>query len=940
MLKMMDSSPRTSHTALPRTAQVTNRRLRVAVILSVLAGSILSAAPVLAQSGTPRPEAEIEADAKARLRDRQERMRQQYLQSKLELENLQALQRELQPGEELSRGQLARLQSLERTVRELERQGIDDLADGNLEVRNDPGLGFQIDDPDEMISLDFTEPVALSAFVDFVSRTLQVNITITGGVADDPITFKAPVQVRAGDLPVLLSTLLSDRGAALVDGELGWYRVVPADRITVNIGKDGLSTTRIVATPMVRPSSLLQLMAEVFPPPGGIKFSAVDELGVAVLTGGSTQLAQAERLIAEIIDERASMKLHRIPLVHVSADFARQRIIDLDGVVNQIAVTVQRPSQPGQPATGSLTNLGSFLYVDAGNALLFRGNERDFERVKELAEVVDIVSPLLARRYVAGSLVTQVAKAGEQLGLGAITSADEGSQQFTPGALNRSSAGLGNQATPSQFGSSRFVVDPNSGSFVYHGTPEQHERVEALVKDFRDQAIDTGEEIRVYKLIYASAGGGDANGGSNSTGGSSSLSLSDGNTTQPTGPGIAELLEALINNEDDQATGRFLPSGSGTASVVNTDVINDILAQPEPNLNELDQVLASDSGGTRLSATSDNTRIVADSARNQLIIRAPVKVHEQLEQIIKQLDRPRRQVLVEVQIVSLTTTDEFNFAADVQINAGDFSFLSALGVTTPGTSISTPVGVGAASGSGLTTGVIRSDFVPIAINALQSIGEARIVSTPQILVNDNQEGNIRSVREEPTEVTNQTTGAPTTTSQGPSVEAGTELIVRPQIAGDNSVSLNFAIEVSSFDVSARRGNLTPPKQTEAYNSVVSVPSNSTIIVGGFRFDEMSEAIDKIPLLGDIPLLGEFFKSRSTRDQSRVIYVFITPTVISETGQRDLRLITEGPLKDSEAKTGRHELRPALIPLRTVDLGAIRPDLVEAGVLGTPRGKRN
>lgn len=940
MLKMMDSSPKFEDTALPPPSLGVNRGLRFVMLLSMLAGSILSAAPAMAQNGSPRPESEVEADAKARLRDRQERMRQQYLQSKLELENLQALQRELQPGEELTRGQLARLQSLERTVRELERQGINDLADGNLEVRNDPGLGFQIDDPDEMISLDFTEPVALSAFVDFVSRTLQVNITITGGVADAPITFSAPLQVRAGDLPMLLSTFLSDHGAALVDGELGWYHVVPAERVGVRIGKGGLSTTRIVATPMVRPSSLRQLMAEVFPPPGGIKFSAVDELGVAVLTGGSTQLAQAERLIAEILDERASMKLHRIPLVHVSADFARQRIIDLDGAINQTTGTVQRAGQPAQPETGSLTNLGSFLYVDAGNALLFRGNERDFERVKELAEVVDIVSPLLARRYVAGSLVTQVAKAGEQLGLGTITSAEEGSQQFTAGALNRASAGLGNQATPSQFGSSRFVVDPNSGSFVYHGTPEQHERVEALVKDFRDQAIDTGEEIRVYKLIYASAGGGDANGGSNSTGGSSSLSLSDGNTTQPTGPGIAELLEALINNEDDQATGRFLPSGSGTASVVNTDVINDILAQPEPDLNELDQVLASDSGGTRLSATSDNTRIVADSARNQLIIRAPVKVHEQLEQIIKQLDRPRRQVLVEVQIVSLTTTDEFNFAADVQINAGDFSFLSALGVTTPGTSISTPVGVGAASGSGLTTGVIRSDFVPIAINALQSIGDARIVSTPQILVNDNQEGNIRSVREEPTEVTNQTTGAPTTTSQGPSVEAGTELIVRPQIAGDNSVALNFAIEVSSFDVSARRGNLTPPKQTEAYNSVVSVPSNSTIIVGGFRFDEMSEAVDKIPLLGDIPLLGEFFKSRSTRDQSRVIYVFITPTVISETGQRDLRLMTEGPLKDSEAKTGRHELRPALIPLSTVDLGAIRPDLVEAGVLGTPRGKRN
>ncbi|MFU8829052.1 MAG: type II secretion system protein GspD, partial [Phycisphaerales bacterium] len=360
-------------------------------------------------------------------------------------------------------------------------------------------------------------------------------------------------------------------------------------------------------------------------------------------------------------------------------------------------------------------------------------------------------------------------------------------------------------------------------------------------------------------------------------------------------------------------------------------VINEILAEPEPDLRALDDVLSSD-GGTRLSATSANTRIVADPSRNQLIIRAPVRVHEQLSRIIDQLDRPRPQVLVEVRIVSLTTTDDFEFSADVQVQAGQFSFLSALGVTTPGTTIESPVTVGAATRSGLTAAVIKSDFVPIAINALQRIGDARIVSTPQILVNDNQEGNIRSVREEPTEVTNQQTGVPAQTSQGPSVEAGTELVVRPQIAGDGSVVLNFAIEVSSFDTAARRGNLTPPKQTEAYNSVVSVPSNSTIIVGGFRFEELGKSILKIPILGDIPLVGELFRSTNTRDQSRIIYVFITPTVISETGQRDLRLLTDGPLRDADIREGLPSLRPAMVPLSSIRIDQIRPDLdLGAGV---------
>ncbi len=923
MLKMTDSSP-----------QTTNRTLRGALLLAALAGSIGSASIATAQVRPERSEAEIEADASQRMQEFEERRRAQYLERKRVLDNLKARDpATLTPAE---RDQMATMQ---RAVDAMEQQGIGVEPDaGDLEVREGGAMGFQIENPDEMINLDFTEPVSLSAFVDFVARTLQVNITVAGGVPDDTFTFSAPMEIRAGDLPLLLSTLLGDRQAALIRGELGWYRVVPAGQgqVPVEVGDDDLATTRIVKTPMIRPSSLQQVIADTFS--NTIKFSPVDELGVAVLTGGASQLGQAERFIARIVEERAAQRLHRIPIVNVSADFARQRIIDLDGVVNQTASP--RPGQQNPAQAGSLTNLGSFLYVDAGNALLFRGSESDFEQVQQLATIVDIVSPLIAKRYVAGSLTGQVAKAGEQLGLGSITSADEGSSQFSQGGINARTAGLGQQTAPSQFGSSRFVIDQNTGSFVYHGTPEQQERVQELVNDFRDQAIDTGVEIRIYKLTYASAGGdGESASGNRSGSGSGSggggLSLGSQNATQPTGPGVAELLEALINNEEEQATGRFLPGGGGQASVVNTDVINDILAEPEPDMEQLDQALATDGGsGTRLSATSDNTRIVADSARNQLIIRAPVRVHEQLAEIIEKLDRPRRQVLVEVQIVSLTTTDDFNFATDVQINAGDFSFLSALGVTTPGASITTPVGVGAASGSGLTSAVIRSDFVPIAINALQSIGDARIVSTPQILVNDNQEGNIQSVREEPTEVTNQTAGAPTTTSQGPSVEAGTELVVRPQIAGDNSVSLNFAIEVSSFDTSARRGNLTPPKQTESYNSVVSVPSNSTIIVGGFRFEELSESIEKIPFLGDIPLLGEFFKSTTKRDQSRLIYVFITPTVIPERSTRVFELIGEGPRKAAEIDELGYRLEPAHIPIGNVDFGEIRPDLVESGVLSS------
>jgi len=251
---------------------------------------------------------------------------------------------------------------------------------------------------------------------------------------------------------------------------------------------------------------------------------------------------------------------------------------------------------------------------------------------------------------------------------------------------------------------------------------------------------------------------------------------------------------------------------------------------------------------------------------------------------------------IEAKIVSVTVTNNFRFAADVQLSAGQFEFLSTFGVTTSGTSLTDPRTI-VGNNTGLTSAFIRSDYLPIAINALETIGDAKLISSPRILVNDNAEAEVVSNFEEPFSSTTQGT-ATTVTSQGGTAEAGTTLHVEPRISAGGYLVLDYSIELSAF-VGDGQGGLQPPRQTENYHSTVTIPSDTTIIVGGFVSIDESDDETKIPFLSDIPFLGELFKSTSKGKNQRMIFVFITPKILDDPNFRDLRLATEGPLKDVE-----------------------------------------
>ncbi|TVQ77339.1 MAG: hypothetical protein EA380_07520, partial [Phycisphaeraceae bacterium] len=346
--------------------------------------------------------------------------------------------------------------------------------------------------------------------------------------------------------------------------------------------------------------------------------------------------------------------------------------------------------------------------------------------------MVDRDTRLRVRRYVVGSVAGAAADAGRRIGLGDVTMLDATFDQFGGSGFARAGTAQPGAEQAIRPAGSGFIVDIDNGAIIYSGTEEQHARVEELVDQFRRSAAADNIEIRVYKLLYAQAtsGGGGQRAGRQATGtgtGGTGLggtgAFGTGGATGGIGgsrgfgtggsvgqKGVAEVLEELLQDPRDRGLARspFLPGQRGT--------------QPRPRDTpddaEVAGILAEGGEGARLVATAENTVIVADPDRNQIIIKAPARAQEQFAEIIAQLDQKQPQIMLRAQIVSVTTTDAFNWAADVQINAGQFSLLSSFGVTGGGTdplitdvrTIPAPGG-----GGGLKAGIINSNFVPIAI---------------------------------------------------------------------------------------------------------------------------------------------------------------------------------------------------------------------------------
>ena len=298
-----------------------------------------------------------------------------------------------------------------------------------------------------------------------------------------------------------------------------------------------------------------------------------------------------------------------------------------------------------------------------------------------------------------------------------------------------------------------------------------------------------------------------------------------------------------------------------------------------------------------LGFASDRARVAADPNTNTIIVIAEPPVQAEYEQLISRLDRRRPQVLLEASIVTLDTSRGYQFGVDVSYSdtngdpnviAFDSFGISRVNPVTGRLAITPQLGFNAA--------VLSSDVADVVLRALATDSRARVYSAPRVLVNDNAEGRLSSVAESPFTSVNASQTVATTSFAG-YARAGTTIRLVPHISEDEYLQLEYEVELSSFTGAAnQQTGLPPPRQENSVQSEVTIPDGFTIVVGGLRGTSFSEAVNSVPILGQIPLIKYLFSSRQRNSAETSLYVFIRPTILRDDRFEDLKYLSGGNLK--------------------------------------------
>jgi general secretion pathway protein D len=296
----------------------------------------------------------------------------------------------------------------------------------------------------------------------------------------------------------------------------------------------------------------------------------------------------------------------------------------------------------------------------------------------------------------------------------------------------------------------------------------------------------------------------------------------------------------------------------------------------------------SDSGGKDANKAKGKASIHADEELNALVVRAEPSILKEIDDIIHELDVRRAQVLIESAIVEVTgdVTDSLGF----QWAVGDEDNpVSGTNFSNAGSSLNTIAGMAAgttapALSNGLTLGGFKQtngqvDF-GVVIQALESQSNTNLLSTPSIMTLDNQEAEIVVGQNVPflTGSTSSSSNSnPFTTISREDI--GVTLKIKPHIHEGSELRLEVEVSAESVANTTVQGQADLITNKRKLKTMILAADQETIVLGGLISDDITETESKVPLLGDIPLLGWLFKSKSTQHVKRNLMVFLRPTIV-------------------------------------------------------------
>jgi general secretion pathway protein D len=727
------------------------------------------------------------------------------------------------------------------------------------------GSGELSTDPNdvEMIKLTFPTNMEVKTLVEYVSRRLKINILYDQAVGRQRVTISSPTEIPKSSLLGLLESVLKMSNLALIEGDQkGWKRIVAGQNlldISSDIKSDPNALRRAANTKIlsqvirlkyVSPTSADRTIRPLMSKPGGNSF-LIPNTDAMIVTDYADSLRRISAILKMIDRPGRKAEVKMIEVEHVEASSLAQQVLGLLQEKRQVS---------GVETKGLDLTLRAETRT---NQLILVGPEGADAEVRELVKKLDVPSKAETRtyrfRYIAPQRVERLARE---------LTATEASQR-----------------------SYKSTIDPESGLLVVTAMPAVHKRVAALAEqlDVAETVEAERSRIRFYKLMNTTA----------------SHVLS---TIRAIEGGEGDLQS--ISFDGEEAARKTTDKGKEPRKD-SEERYTGPKYDPSKDVPSLPKTAA----GPRTAVQSTRTKdavITIDENTNTVIVVAAPEIQHVYERLIRKLDRRRPQVMVEVTLITLDTSDGYSLGVELSRTSDVGDDAQALTFSSFGLSSVDPV-TGALSlvpGVGFNGAIIGSDTADVVLRALATDGRSKVLSAPKVLVNDNATASLSSVSEAPFTSINASETVSTTSFAG-YASAGTTIAVTPHISEGDHLQMQYSITLNSF-TGEGSSSVPPPRQTNTLSSEVTVPDGYAVITGGLTREDDSDSASKIPLLGDIPWLGHAFRQSNRSHSQSTLFVFIRPVILRDDLFEDLKYLSSRELKAAGLPDNLPASRPLLM----------------------------
>ena len=751
---------------------------------------------------------------------------------------------------------------------------------------------------DETLELALPEKLDVISLLELVGKYLNLNYVYDPKlVLGKEVNLKVQGPIKVRELYPLVESVLRFTGLAMTRKGNLVSIVAIADTLDIDpalIGTESgqvkagdVIVTRIFQLNYIDTTSAKALLE-------GMKIGAVTEIaarGTLIVTGYAYRMNRAEQLL-EVVDKPGRPKQFKFrQLKYTMASTLAPKVKALVEQLGDMSIAISatptaatpqpirrppiRQPMPGQPTPAAAPGSSKpSIYLDADertNRILMIGQEEELAVVEDLIDALDVVQQDLRslRVYEIQHVdAEEVRRKLEELGI-------MGTSRTTPatsGRITSRAAAPGAPGQPAALPTPAPMTTPGS-----------------------EGELPTGE----MQVVVIEA--------------TNSLMVN-------ASPEQHALIATIISYVDSESEQRAIPykvyplqnqSPDHIAEVLKK-LIEDVVRDKESKIEKV------------VKKTEENITIVPDPNTFSLIVYANKKNQDWIADLIKTLDKRRPQVLIDVTLVEVTSKDLFDL--DLQMATKLPEMLPGGQMDKVG-AIQSPFLAGTQIEAATSRGSIQAFYsdkhIQALITAIQKKNYGRVLAKPKILVNDGQIGSIESTKKtnvaiSSTTVPNQGSAQISTSYQ--QYDAGITLTIQPNISEGDLLLLIVKLERSDFALNPSDPNGPPDTTANKIDTIVTVPDGKTIILGGMLKLNQSKGGTKVPLLGDLPLVGGLFRSTLDSADDSKLYIFVKANILRPeatlTGLSELERISERNRKafeENETRFQKYEDWPGIKP---------------------------